>query len=93
VEPHYREGMWATNCKAIETGLPKPFGTQIMPSGSLPDMEVQDLVFAYLGFSLALFLPLFLCPYASLLEREYLLYAIVSWKYIILFFIFIGTHG
>jgi hypothetical protein len=49
-----REATWAENNKAVGVGFPSPLElTQQCHVPRVPDMELQDLVFALLGFSLA----------------------------------------
>jgi hypothetical protein len=47
--------VWAANSKARVVGLPKLVGSHIMTSyAQMLEMELQNLIFAFLGFCLAL---------------------------------------
>jgi hypothetical protein len=71
--------MWAANSKAIGAGIPKPFGTQLVPLEL--DMELQDFMFATLSFCLALVSSLFSILPFLFFGMEYFLCATVSWEY------------
>jgi hypothetical protein len=73
-----KEDMWFTTGQAMREGLPKSLGDHVM--SQITDMGLQDLMFALLGFSLALVPSPFLCPYSCFLEWEYFHGAVVYWR-------------